>query len=121
MSIGSKEITLEILNKFIKIKANLEILEDKGLNKRSIEEYYSVNPYIQKNMYYLGGVELLSFNDVITEEIIKKVDNHIKNNYQNIANSWEMMSIENHKAIYYEFVAIVDFLQSNCITLPSFE
>jgi hypothetical protein len=117
MSVDSNLITLQTLNSFIQINTNVIILENAGLDTRSIKEYYSNNLYMPENFYYLGGVELLSYTDVITADIILKVETYRNENAQNFANSWEMMSYKKHDALFYEFIAIIDFLQSNCITL----
>lgn len=114
---GDKHVTLR------------QLLEFQPLDDRE-KEIYNINQEIlhnmklelDKNMYYLGGQLKMGYDDEITIECfnnVRVIDKEREFEYRGPCNSWEAMSINEHRRkfletekIFYKYHEIIELRES---------
>jgi hypothetical protein len=89
-----------------------QLVEFQPLNDRE-KEIYNINQEIldnmklklEKDIYFLGGQLKMGYDDEITIEsfnIVRVIDTEREFEYRGPCNSWEAMSISNHRTQFFE-------------------
>jgi hypothetical protein len=107
--------TLQFLYNFIQSSNNRDLLNNNNLHPNSILGYYEVtNKSFSQGYFYLGGQIKLKPNDIISENIIKQIQQKILNrNESDYANSFEKYSCMDHDISFNHCVDIINFLKLN--------